>query len=273
MFTLKLSFGTRYVPVVAMMLWIGSFSGAFATPVTFSASGTGTSSQAIAASVTFEFESHDFGGGPTNAVKITLTNTAAQTLVRGNLLTGVFFSLPASVGNLGTSSSGFDGVAQVVVLSNGSIVNGIDLGPAVAGSSSEGTYQLSNGPFGNSNQGTSFAAFRYGISTVAGGLFGFSGTAMNGDNYGIFATGSNVSGGGLAAARPLIDGSAIFWVARPANWTSEDQVSAVRFTYGSLPDNFLDAPPPAGVPEPSTFVTIGMGLTVWGLLRRRPFAG
>lgn len=260
---------TTVLPAAALFFLAAQPRVLHASTIVYTASGTGTSGQAISGSATFTFVTHDFGSGAVNAVELTLRNTAAQTLVRGNLITGVFFSVSGPVGNLPTSASGFDGVAARVVQSNGSIINNVDLGPALANTATDGRYQLSNGPFGNANNGYPFGAFRYGISTVGGGLAGFSGSAVNGDDYGIFATGSSVSSGGLASARPLIEGSATFWIKLPAGWTSVNQLTNVRITYGSLPDNFLDATPSTPVPEPTGFALLGTGLVAAGSLRHR----
>lgn len=237
-----------------------------ADSVTFAGTGTGTSGQQIAASASFLFVTYDFGDGlgPVDSVQLTLRNTAVSTSLRSNLLTGVFFSLTGTVGNLPTSSSGFDGTANVLT-TTGTVVR--DIAPAVNNTATDGGFQLANGPFGTANSGVSYAAFRYGISTVGGGLAGFNGAALNagngGDDYGIFAAGSDTSSGQLAALRPIVNSSATFYIKRPTGWTTATQVSAVRFGYGSLPDNQLEGSLQS--PEPSTFglLALGGGLIAW----------
>lgn len=256
------------LPIVALLLALTPLTPVFGAQLIFAGSGTGTSGQAIAGRVSFEFVQHNFGSGNVNAVEITISNMAPVTLLRGNLITGVFFTLPVDVGALPTGVAGFDGVAPAVVLANGTTVTNVDLGPAVANTSSDGTFQLSNGPFGIANSGVDYSLYRYGISTVGGGLVGFSGTAVNGDDYGIFAAGSNVTSGGLASARPLISTSATFWIARPTEWVTLGQLGPkVRLGYGSQPDNSLEMF--EAVPEPGSYALAGGGLLLAAFLRKR----
>jgi hypothetical protein len=247
--------------------------------VTFSASGTGLNSTPISASATFDFGLWDFGAGATNAIKITLSNTAADTNFSANLLTGVFWSMTGSVSNADTSSAGFDGRAATVKNYN---TNGpgpgddtvttstnVDIAPALASTSTENAYQLSNGPFTVDNNNVSFSAFRFGISTVGAGLTGFNGADVDGDKYGIAAAGSlntpNDWSDGLPPQTPLVDGSAIFYIKPPTGWDTLSQVSAVRFIYGSGPAYYLDCCGPGGnAPAPGSLALLGLGLT--GLL-------
>ena len=84
---------------------------------------------------------------------------------------------------------------------------------------------------------------------------GFNGAAVNGDDYGIFAPGSDLTKDGLPSTFPSIEGSATFWIAAPTELTSLSQLdNTVRITYGSLPDNFITTP------EPGTGLLLGLGL-------------
>jgi hypothetical protein len=256
----RLCLASVFVALLGLNLNPGESLAAFG--LSFTGSGTGTSGFPISATAGFDFVQHDFGSGNVDAVKITLINTADSTTLRGNLITGLFFSLDGNVGNLSTTSAGFDGMAGTVRLSNATNTSNVDIAPAVNNTSTDGTYQLSNGPFGVANSGGNYSAFEYGIATVGMGLTGFSGAAVNGDDYGIFASGSPVdTEDGLPQARPLIDTSAMFWIARPALWTSLDQLGTnVRVTYGSLPDSFITIT----TPEPTSLLVWGgvLGLAV-----------
>lgn len=234
----------------------------------FTGNGIGTSGEAISGSATFDFVFHDFGGGDVNALKITLTNTATTTSQRGNLITGVFFSLSGGVGNLSTDDTGFDGLAATVqTTTGGATSSNVDIATAVNNTATDGTYQLSNGPFGIANSGNSYSAFDYGIATVGMGLTGFNGAAVNGDDYGVFANGSDLTQDGLPSALPLIDTSAMFWIARPIGLTDLSQLGdSVRITYGSLPDNFFTA---TAVPEPTSLLMFATLIGVASGRRRR----
>ena len=250
-------------------------SQALGNDIVFTGSGTGTSGSAISATATFEFVTHDFGSGAANAVLVTLANTADSTTLRGNLITGLFFSLSGNVGNLPSTSAGFDGMAAIVTTASGTVHNK-DVAPAVNNTLTDGGYQLSNGPFGTANSGASYSAFKYAIATVGMGLSGFNGNAVNNDDYGIFAAGSNVSSPGFANALPLIDSSVQFWVLRPGGWTSLSQLGpSVRISYGSQPDNFVTATetdtddPPGAAPEPSSMALLGTGIAFGSVAWRR----
>ena len=241
----------------------------------FSGLGVGAHNDPTSATVTFETTQHNFGSGMVSAVQISLTNTAASTNWRDNLITGVFFTLPTSVGPLPTNTTGFDGLAVMVATARGVIVSNanVDVAPAVNITSTDGGYQLSNGPFGSAG-GASYSAFTNGIATVSMGLTGFNHHAVNGEDYGIFAAGSYLSSGQFNQDYPLIDSSVKFWIAAPATWTSMDQLgSSVRITYGSGPDEYFTATSQRITPEPSTWALVGAGLAAAAYLRSRKRRG
>lgn len=238
--------------------------------IVFTASGTGTGGAPISASAVFASDMHDFGNGNESAIRITLANTGDPIIVRGNLLTSIFWSFTDINPVLDTTSAGFDGLAATVVTTTGgSTTSNVDLGPAENNTSTEGTFQLSNGPFGISNSGGDFSAYDYGISTVGMGLTGFNGSDVNGDNYGIATAGTNFNFDGLPSALPLIDQSAVFWIRTPDGFNDWSQIARrVAFGFGSLPDNTLT------VPEPGSFlVLLGTAGAVMALVRRRRSTG
>ncbi len=232
----------------------------------FTASGTGTSGHAISGTAEFDFVTHNFGSGSVNAIQITLSNTAAATTQRGNLITGLFWNIDGNAGSLSTTATGFNGLAaSVYTNSSGATTSNVDISPAVKNTATDGTWQLSNGAFGTANSGGSYAAFEYGIATVGMGLNGFNGADVNGDDYGIFGGAvSGLSASSVSGALPLIKDSAKFWIPRPNSLTNLNQFGNVRITYGSLPDNFLTA-----VPEPTSLVMVGLTLVGMGGVRRR----
>jgi hypothetical protein len=269
-----------FASVLAVLLGVGLDPSDAPASVVFTGSGIGTNGDAIAGQVEFDLVKHKFGSANLDAVKITLTNTAASTNFRGNLITGLFFSLDGNVGNLPTTSAGFDGLAGTVREDENDNTENVDIAPAVRDGDTDGTYQLSNGPFGIANNHASYSAFEYGIATVGMGLAGFDGKAVNGDDYGIFASGSDMDHSSFSHAFPLIDTSAIFWIARPAAWTSLDQLgSSVRITYGSLPDNIVNATRESVNthvsvnPEPASMLVwgglLGLASVVFTVRRRR----
>jgi hypothetical protein len=231
----------------------------------FTIYGTGISDNngdVISAQADLEFALHDFGFGlgPEDALQITLTNVSSETRVRGNLLTSFFFSLDG-VGDLATTSAGFDGLAATVIEKDPDPPSSnVDIAPTAAG---DGMYQLVNDSFVINDTGRDFSVYDYGIATVGMGL-GFSDAAEGGDNYGIAAAGSDLSSGGLNAAKPLIDTSATFWIVRPESLLSiSGQISNWGFGFGSKPDNFV-------TPEPATMFLFGTGLVgLAGAARRR----
>jgi len=253
----------------------------------FTVSGTGTGGTSISYQAEFDFIDRDsslatgVGGDGLETIQLTLTNLSDNTDVRGNLITGFWFSLN-SVSALDVNS--FDGTAGTVVTSvDGNRIpdatsSNVDIAPAVNNTATDGTFQFEAGPFGTSNNGDDYSAFDYGLTTTAGGLGSFSGAALNGgngqDDYGIFTT--NDPNGALAnnlvagsTVLPLIDTTATFFWDRPNDFLLLSQIDeVVRFSRGSLPDGFLDTSTQV-IPEPSTLALAFFGILCFGLLRRR----
>lgn len=222
-------------------------SGAVASPVVFSGSGTGTNGEAIAARVAFDLVQHSFGATDAQALQVTVTNTAGATNYRGNAITGLFFAVQNSnlgaLGTLDTTATGFDGVANLVRSNGNADRSGVDLGPALDGTGTDGTYALNNlwaQSDTQDNNNYDWSAYDYGLSTIGGGLGGFKGKDINSDDFGIVTAGSALKSGGLNKDA-FVDGSATFWIRVSPTLTDVSFIQAVQFGYGSLPDNRLAA--------------------------------
>lgn len=278
----------RKLLIFALMCSLSIFLPSHVSALLVTATGIGTGGTAISASANFTFTTHDFGSGNVSAVQIVLTNMATGTDVRGNLLTGFFWTW-SDLNNtqLTTTSAGFDGQAAtntVRLSTTGAIQNPSapkDIAPAVNNTSTDGTYQLNNiwqqtdtldnYPTGTENpQSRDWSAYDYAIATVAYGLGGFNGNDLSAgggqDDYGIAAASfaGNLGGGGQSI--PVITGSATFWIVKPANLGSLDLVN-FTFAYGSLPDNVVYTTV-GKVPEPMTVILYGFGFAGAGLYRR-----
>lgn len=228
------------------------------TSLTVSAQSTGTGGEIISAEALFNFINYEFdsGEGEVQALQIMLTNTSPTTSFRGNLLTGIFFSVDdLNNGTDYTSSLNFDGLAATLRTSNTESITNVDIAPAENDTTTDGGYLAKEGPFGVANSGDDFSAYGFGIATVGMSLVG-SGNVLEGDNYGIAAAGSDLTLDGLPGALPYIDTTATFWIRWKGDTLNLDGLDPknVVFTYGSLPDNI------AVVPEPATVLLLGTGL-------------
>lgn len=244
----------KWGEVIFIVVCLMFITGQAHSSLLITGSGTGTWGEDISSSALFEIGdtiTHDFGSGEVAAIRITLTNTSETTSYRGNLLTGFFWSMD----RIGALDTNIDGLAASVRTSNTASISHVDIAPAVNGTATDGGYQLSNGPFGIANSGISYSAYAYGLATVGYGLTGFSGSATEGDTYGIAAAGSDLTLDGLKNAFPIIDASATFWIARPDELQSLSQITNSAFVFGSLPDNRI-----TNVPIPPTFWIFGSAL-------------
>jgi hypothetical protein len=219
-----------------------------------SASGTGATGNAL--SVEAEFAIVNAG-----ELQITLTNnTAGGTLVRGDALTDFFFTINGADPNLALISA----TGDVVELNQATLLNQDLVGDTGANS---GRWQFKGNPggtFPDNQLGQSFP-FEYGLSTVGdSGIF--DGNIVNGDDYGIVATGTDLSTGSLMNVK-WVEDSAVFTLSGFTNLSLDDIDGKVQFSFGSLPDAVIT------IPEPSSLLLGGLGLMGLGLIRRRTRSG
>ena len=226
---------------------------AMADFITFSASGTGVDSHLLSASVTFESDG--------NSLLVTLTNTATTSaVVPADILTGVFFTWDGDP----------DLDEQTALLASGSSVLFPVSGDGTDGGNLGGEWGYASGLSGaphGANQG---------ISSSGLGLFGdgtFLGAnlqgpvALNGIQYGIVPVAGTAGGNGpLTGPNAFVSNSVAFRFDITGLDVSLEDISNVSFQYGT---SLTEPNITTIVPEPSTFLLLGLGLSGLGVRRWR----
>jgi hypothetical protein len=192
---------------------------------------------------------------------VTLTNNfPGDPSKNKDILTGVFFDIDPSVGDLTTISARLGAGSSVT---NG---GGTDPGGSVGG---EWAYQWGSN--------TILFGDHYGLSAVSGGIFDkadlFGGTNLSGASgpdgvdYGITSkTDTAGNNDATLAGIPLILNQVVFTLGGlPAGFDPSSAVSNINFAYG---------PKPSNVPEPTSLALLGIGsATAWVIRRRRKVNG
>lgn len=166
------------------------------------ADGANITTGAIGDGAEFDFVAHDFGIEASDAIQITLDNLSRATNVQGNLLLWSFTP---------TADAASDAAAQ----------DGLSYAepPAAPGLPGAGTP-------GGSEDYSYYDEEAAGVGQDGNG----PGAAVGGGKYGA----SLPSGEPLAAGvqqLPAIDTNAIFWILKPAEFTSFSQMTAARFGF------------------------------------------
>jgi len=215
--------------------------------VIFSGSGvSGNTNNTVSAQVTFSVL-------PGNVLEVVLENTSPnpEAIRRGDILTGVIWDMK------GTDPA-LSGLATSLTAGSNIYTNANTINNATSLVNKWAFKGMPGGPYTYSNNS---ATFEYGISTIGGGVF--PGGSVHGDDYGLVANAGSLDNPSFSAsAFPLIVNTLTFNL---NGFTSSlDNIENVKFTYGSGP-NFVLPGPKNTVPEPSSFVLAGIGMTLGAL--------
>ena len=191
------------------------------------ADGANFSTESIADGADFDFVAQDFGIEATEAIQITLDNLSRATNLRGNLLLWSFTATGDPSGD-DTEEEGISSVEPTDEEDGLSPAEATDEEDGLSSAEPTGATALVAAVTPGSSEDYSY--YDAGVAGVGQDGNGPSATDSGGGKDG----GAVPAGEPLAASEqhlPAIDTNAIFWILKPAEFTSFSQMTAARFGF------------------------------------------
>lgn len=191
------------------------------------ADGANFSTESIADGADFDFVAQDFGIEATEAIQITLDNLSRATNLRGNLLLWSFTAAGDPSGD-DTEEEGISSVEPTAEEDGLSSVEPTDEEDGLSSAEPTGATALVAAVTPGSSEDYSYYDE------------GVAGVGKDGNGPGATDSGGGKDGGAVPAGEPLaaseqhlpaIDTNAIFWILKPAEFTSFSQMTAARFGF------------------------------------------
>jgi hypothetical protein len=191
------------------------------------ADGANFSTESIADGADFDFVAQDFGIEATEAIQITLDNLSRATNLRGNLLLWSFTATGDPSGD-DTEEEGISSVEPTAEEDGLSYAEPIDEEDGLSSAEPTGATALVAAVTPGSSEDYSYYDE------------GVAGVGKDGNGPGATDSGGGKDGGAVPAGEPLaaseqhlpaIDTNAIFWILKPAEFTSFSQMTAARFGF------------------------------------------
>ena len=191
------------------------------------ADGANFSTESIADGADFDFVAQDFGIEATEAIQITLDNLSRATNLRGNLLLWSFTATGDPSGD-DTEEEGILSVEPTAEEDGLSYAEPIDEEDGLSSAEPTGATALVAAVTPGSSEDYSYYDE------------GVAGVGQDGNGPGTTDSGGGKDGGAVPAGEPLaaseqhlpaIDTNAIFWILKPAEFTSFSQMTAARFGF------------------------------------------